>query len=131
MGLETRSDDAATRQAVAPLDHPPTHAAVLAERAMLVVLQGGCLAPIAAFGRIEGEQLLLTGRVISHEGAKSLEVTDGLPLPSPFGSGAAGEGGATTQWQDAASIAVYLGRQVAESLLAQGAGELIDAARNV
>ena len=33
LGLETRADDAATRRIVAPLDHPPTHAAVRAERA--------------------------------------------------------------------------------------------------
>ena len=48
LALETRGDDRATRQLVAGLDHPPTHAAVLAERAMLAALQGGCLAPIAA-----------------------------------------------------------------------------------
>ena len=45
LGLETRVNDVATRQIVAALDDPSTHAAVLAERAMLARLQGGCLEP--------------------------------------------------------------------------------------
>ncbi len=108
LALETRIDDAPTRQIVAPLDHPPTHAAVLAERAMLSVLQGGCSAPIAALGRVDGEQLTLIGRVIGRDGAAMLEASQTA----------------------AASDALQLGRQVAEALLAQGAGELIDTSRN-
>ncbi len=54
LGLETRSDDRATRDIIQPLDDPASHAAVLAERAMLAALRGGCLAPIAAWARLEG-----------------------------------------------------------------------------
>ena len=54
LGIETREDDAATRATLAFLDHAPARAAVLAERAMLAALHGGCLAPIAAWGRIDG-----------------------------------------------------------------------------
>ena len=68
LALETRRDDDATRAALAPLDHPPTHQAVLAERAMLAALHGGCLAPIAAWGRMENNRLALTGRVLSPDG---------------------------------------------------------------
>ena len=68
LGLETRDEDASARRIVAPLDHPPTHAAVRAERALLAALEGGCLAPVAALGRVEGERLTLTGRVIGHDG---------------------------------------------------------------
>ena len=75
LGIEARADDAATREALACLDHPPTHAAVKAERAMLAVLHGGCMAPIAAWGRIEGEQLVLTGRVLDPAGTRKLEAT--------------------------------------------------------
>jgi hydroxymethylbilane synthase len=107
LALETRDDDDATRALVAPLDHAPTHAAVSAERQMLLVLQGGCLAPVAALGCVQGEQLTLTGRVMSHDGVRLLE---------------AGETAAI-------SDALQLGRRVAEALLAQGAGELIAAAR--
>ncbi|HEY4759296.1 MAG TPA: hydroxymethylbilane synthase, partial [Thermoguttaceae bacterium] len=63
LGLETRCEDSITRAAVAPLDHAPTHHAVLAERAMLAALHGGCLAPIAAWARMETNHLSLTGRV--------------------------------------------------------------------
>ena len=108
LALETRTDDASTRETIVALDHPPTHAAVLAERAMLAVLQAGCLAPVAAFGRTENNQLVLTGRVISHDGEQLLETTLGMAL-SPDGT--------------------RLGRQVAEMLLAQGAADLISAAR--
>ena len=39
-------------------------ATVLAERAMLAALHGGCLAPIAALGCLAEDRLTLTGRVI-------------------------------------------------------------------
>jgi hydroxymethylbilane synthase len=85
------------------LDHPPTHAAVKAERAMLAALHGGCMAPIAAWGRFEGEQFLLTGRVLDPAGTRKLEATK---------AGAVDE-------------AESLGRDVANVLLEQGAAELI------
>ena len=107
LGLETRRDDDATRSALAALDHPPTHHAVLAERAMLAVLHGGCLAPIAAWGRVENGRLALTGRVLSPDGRRILEAVGEADL------------------QDS----VDLGRRVAEELLRQGAAELINLAR--
>jgi len=107
LGLETRDDDRDTRQIVARLDHPPTRAAVLAERALLSALQGGCMAPVAALGRVEQGRLTLTGRVLSHDGVKMLETSETAPVAD----------------------AEVLGRRVAESLLAQGAGELIRASR--
>ena len=95
------------RRIAAELDHPPTRAAVTAERTLLAALQGGCLAPVAALGRIEGDRLTLVGRVLSRDGARRIEAAD---------SAAVGE-------------AVVLGRHVADTLLTQGAGELIRAAR--
>jgi hydroxymethylbilane synthase len=107
MAVETRADDKQTRRIVAELDHPPTRAAVTAERTLLAALQGGCLAPVAALGRIEGNRLTLVGRVLSCDGARRIEATDSADI---------GE-------------AVALGRHVADALLTQGAGELIRAAR--
>jgi hydroxymethylbilane synthase len=109
LALETRADDKAARNSVAPLNHPATHAAVVAERAMLAALQGGCLAPVAGYGRMENDRLILTGRVISHDGARLLEATLAADVA------------------DAAA----LGRQVAEALLAEGAAGLICAARGL
>ena len=87
----------------------PRRAAVTAERALLAALQGGCLAPVAALGRVEADRLTLIGRVLSRDGVRRIEAAD---------SAALGE-------------AVALGRHVADALLAQGAGELIRRAREL
>jgi hydroxymethylbilane synthase len=107
LALETRSDDLATRGTVGPLDHLASHQAVLAERTMLAALQGGCRAPIAAWGRVENNRLKLTGRVLSHDGAHRIDATLATLNPE----------------------AVQLGLQVAEELLSQGAAELIRTSR--
>ncbi len=107
LGLETRSDDRATQAAVEPLDHAPTHASVLAERTLLARLEGGCLAPIAAWGRPKDDWLELTGRVIHPDGTKRIEATLTGPLGEP----------------------IELGRRVADALADQGAADLIRAAR--
>lgn len=108
LGLETRRDDRATRQRIAALDDPTTHRAVQAERRMLAALEGGCLAPIAAWARPERRRLVLTGRVLSPDGKERIEVTR----------------------HAAPAQAVTLGEAVAEALLARGAARLIHAARD-
>lgn len=107
LGLETRSDDDATRSALHPLDHLESHAAVVAERAMLAALHGGCLAPVAAWGRFEAGNLVLTGRVLRVDGSLQIEATE-----------RASRGEAQT-----------LGELVAERLIAQGAADLMGEAR--
>ena len=107
LGLETRSEDRDTRDIVDRLDHRPTHAAVLAERAMLAALEGGCLAPIAAWGRVEADALILTGRVLSPDGSQKIEAElTGDPAE-----------------------ATDLGHRVAEALKGQGAEAMVRAAR--
>ncbi len=107
LGLETRSDDDATRSALRPLDHLESHAAVVAERAMLAALHGGCLAPVAAWGRFEAGNLVLTGRVLRVDGSLQIEATE---------RASRGE-------------AQALGELVAERLIAQGAADLMGEAR--
>ncbi len=107
LGLETRAGDDATRAALAPLDHADTHAAVIAERAMLAALHGGCLAPIAAWGRFDNGGLVLTGRVLSVDGAQRIEATE---------IASNGDGN-------------KLGQLLARRLVEQGAEGLIAAAR--
>jgi hydroxymethylbilane synthase len=107
LGIETRADDAVTRSLVEPLDDAATHAAVLAERSMLAALRGGCLAPVGAAAHVGGSALSLEGVVLSGDGQRKISAAAaGLP-------------------EDAAQI----GQQVADELLAQGAGELIASAR--
>ena len=61
LALQSRSNDAATRACVSPLDHAPTRAAVEAERAFLEGLGGGCRAPVGAYAFLENGQLRLRG----------------------------------------------------------------------
>lgn len=48
LALECRGDDRDTLDALAGLDHPRTKRAVVAERFLLMALEGGCTAPIGA-----------------------------------------------------------------------------------
>jgi hydroxymethylbilane synthase len=51
------------------LDHEATAKAVLAERAMLSTLEGGCRVPVGALGVVEGPRVRLRGVVASPDGA--------------------------------------------------------------
>ncbi|HKZ27401.1 MAG TPA: hydroxymethylbilane synthase [Rubrobacteraceae bacterium] len=51
------------------LDHEETGKAVLAERAMLNALEGGCRVPVGALGVVEGSRVRLRGVVVSPDGA--------------------------------------------------------------
>ncbi len=107
LGIEARDDDRRTLDLLAPLNDAHTRSAVLAERAMLARLRGGCLAPVGAFGRIESGQLKLEGVVLSSNGITRVFAAAVGPTDDPQA----------------------IGIEVAENLLAQGAGDLIDASR--
>ena len=110
LGLEARSDDEATRAALRVLNHRESHQAVLAERALLAMLRGGCLAPIAGWARFKDDDtdLHLHAVVLSVDGQQRIDCSL---------SGDAGD-------------PARLGEEVAEELLSAGAGELIEAARS-
>jgi hydroxymethylbilane synthase len=64
LAVETRDDDGAAQRLVRQLDHAPTRQAVMAERALLAALGGGCQVPIGAHAvQIDGS-LRLTSLVI-------------------------------------------------------------------
>lgn len=48
VAVQIRAGDSRLRDLLAPLNHPPTAAAVRAERALLAALEGGCQVPIGA-----------------------------------------------------------------------------------
>ncbi|MGL4594637.1 MAG: hydroxymethylbilane synthase [Thermoguttaceae bacterium] len=56
IGIETRAEDVQTISRVGVLFAPTTFVAVLAERAFLRTLKGGCIAPIGALGQFEQSQ---------------------------------------------------------------------------
>lgn len=103
LGIECRRDAHETLTALGPLNDPATCAAVLAERALLAHLRGGCMAPVGALAAVEGRALKLQAVVLSADGLQRLFANDaGTP-------------------HEAADV----GRRVADALLAQGAAELI------
>jgi hydroxymethylbilane synthase len=59
IAIEMRSNDAELAAMVAVLDHRNTHLAVLAERAFLRGMGGGCRSPIAGHARVLGHQVHL------------------------------------------------------------------------
>lgn len=63
LGIEVRSDDAATAGLVASLNDPDTRAATAAERGVSRGLGGSCQVPLAAYAEVEGGQILLRALV--------------------------------------------------------------------
>lgn len=68
LGIEGRKDDLFMRSLLSGLDHAESKTAVLAERALLHRLQGGCQVPIAAYATVAGKIVRLEGLVSSVDG---------------------------------------------------------------
>jgi hydroxymethylbilane synthase len=84
LGLETRFDDCPIIDIVEAISHYPSHQAVLAERAMLRALRGGCLAPVAAHAVLEGELLILKARAMALDGSSRAQTTVTGRADQPF-----------------------------------------------
>ncbi len=85
------------------MEHPATRGAVTAERAALQRLEGGCLAAMGGYAQSSGAGLKLSAVVLSEDGQRRVYA----------------------EGEDALSHARRLGESVADSLLAQGAAELL------
>ena len=103
IGIECRSADARTRGLVTVLNHPATRIAMDAERAFAHRLGGSCQSPIAAHAELEGKRLILDGLVAGPDGSRLLCDTLSGSVDDP----------------------AALGRQLAERILAAGAGPLL------
>jgi hydroxymethylbilane synthase len=68
LGIEGRTDDAFLREVLSGLEHAATRTMVIAERALLHRLQGGCQVPIAAHATVNGSEIVLDGLVASVDG---------------------------------------------------------------
>ena len=68
LGIEIRQGDSTATGKVGILDHPDTHVAVMAERAFLRRLGGGCQVPFAAHARVADDRLFLRGLVATPDG---------------------------------------------------------------
>ncbi|MEO8046527.1 MAG: hydroxymethylbilane synthase [Nitrospirota bacterium] len=72
LGIEGRQEDVFIRALLSGLNHAPSKTAVLAERALLHRLQGGCQVPIAAHATVAGAGVRLEGLVSSVDGKELL-----------------------------------------------------------
>jgi hydroxymethylbilane synthase len=106
LGLECRTDDPVTRSLLGRLNDPATQQAVLAERALLRGLGGGCQVPIGAAAQVVSGQLTLRAVVLSPEGTQRIAGDMAGP----------------------AETAEQLGQQLAEQLLNLGARFLLSCA---
>jgi hydroxymethylbilane synthase len=68
LALETRSGDNRVGPLAAALNHAPTATAVLAERAFLWQMGGGCNVPVAAYASIRQDTVEIVGLVASPDG---------------------------------------------------------------
>lgn len=103
VAVEIRSRDEATRDWVRRLDHPPTHLATAAERALLATLEGGCQVPVGALATLAGEELRLTAEVVAVDGSRFVSGRKSGPASRPE----------------------ELGRALAAELVAGGAAEIL------
>jgi hydroxymethylbilane synthase len=68
LGIECRASDAETSTVLDKLNDAETRSAIVAERSLLSVLQGGCQVPLGAWARMEGNELVLDACVCSIDG---------------------------------------------------------------
>ncbi len=73
IGIETRADDARTRELLAAINHADTFSALAAERAFLAVLDGSCRTPIGGHATISGGRLRFRGMVVKPDGSEAFE----------------------------------------------------------
>jgi hydroxymethylbilane synthase len=79
LGIEARAADAEVLAILDSLEDAPTRLCVAAERAMLAELEGGCQVPVGALARLQDEELLLEGCVLSPDGTQRLRETASGP----------------------------------------------------
>ena len=103
LAIETRCADEEIAELIISLNHLPTWQSITAERALIRTLGGGCRAPIAALGTVDGVRLKLKGMIADSGGKKILRDSE--------------EGNTTA--------AEEVGMRLAEKLLELGASEFI------
>ena len=103
VAVETRVGDAVTAGLVERIGDPDALDALMAERAVVAALGGGCQMPIGAHATITGDRITLAGVVIAPDGSRAARAT---------AEGPRSEAGA-------------VGREAAERLLAAGADDIL------
>ena len=93
IGVTVRADDSELRELLSLIEDPEASAVGTAERAVLAALDGSCRTPIGAHGRIERDELHLTGLVARVDGSFLLKrslhgpVRDAARIGAELGAG--------------------------------------------
>lgn len=101
--LQVRSDDDAAAEIASTVDHFDTHVAVLAERAFLRTIGGGCSVPVAAHGLVNGDRLVIRAMAATPDGSQVYRESVESDLSDPEATGTA----------------------LAENLMASGASDIL------
>ncbi len=107
IGIECRRSDPRALELLSALEHGATRIVMDAERAFAHRLGGSCQSPIAAYARLEGENLMLEGLVAEPDGSRLLRDRQSGSSRHP----------------------AALGALLAERMLAAGAGPLLERLR--
>lgn len=107
LAVEIRQGDEEIAALVSRLDDRDVRAGVTAERAFMRTLEGGCQAPVGAYGVVERGKLWLRGAVAALDGSRVIRV----------------------ELRGEAAQAELLGAQLAEMAIERGAREILEMAR--
>ena len=103
IAVQARVKDTDAAGFLAPLDDAETRSSIIAERALLSAMQGGCQVPLGAWARLERGELVMEACVCSVDGAQYVkERASGTP-----------------------EQAAQVGETLAQQLLAAGAMEIL------
>jgi hydroxymethylbilane synthase len=107
IGIECRQSDSSTVELLRALEDLGTRKVMDAERAFAARLGGSCQSPIAAYAQLESDRITLRGLVAEPDGSRLLRDAVSGSAENPEA----------------------LGRQLAERILAAGAGPLLERLR--
>lgn len=91
LAVQCRPEDGDVLKLLERLDDATTRAAVIAERAFLHALGGGCSAPVGAYAHMEGQAIHLAGVVARLDGREVIRVDGTGEDPLRLGEDVAGE----------------------------------------
>ena len=109
IAIEIRENDPEVELLMQKINHIETWNAIVAERAFLAHLQGGCQVPLGCFSKVENGILKMNGFVASLDGKQFINET----ISGEISKGA------------------ELGIQMAEKMLERGAFEILDQIRSI
>ena len=107
IGIECRQSDSRTVELLRALEDPATRKVMDAERAFAARLGGSCQSPIAAYAELDADRITLRGLVAEPDGSRLLKDSMSGSAENP----------------------AALGHQLAERILAAGAGPLLERLR--